>query len=270
MKTPTRIIIMSVFTMLMGITSCTTGFDFRHQRHGHRQYAPAEPGKAESGGKRGGREISPSVEQNQEADLTAVSERRDVEPIASKGKLIPFLREGARLLGMGAKRHANPNDTCDIILMKDGSEMSVKVTEIGVTEIRYKNCDDQDGPVYVIGKKQVTVVLFANGKRYSPSQDLSPGGTKPESKETRGDATLNILSISLAALGLAILLISPLGFGLVFIAAGLAIAAIILGIFGLRRKLKGLGIAGIAIGGLVFAIVAMITFIAILTLFWFF
>jgi hypothetical protein len=51
----------------------------------------------------------------------------------------------------------------DIIIKKSGEEVKVKILEIGVSEIKYKRFDFQDGPVYSINKGEVVLVRYENG-----------------------------------------------------------------------------------------------------------
>lgn len=55
-------------------------------------------------------------------------------------------------------------DNCDTIIFRDGTEVLAKVIEIGVTEIKYKNCDNQSGPTYVVDKNKVQFIVYSNGK----------------------------------------------------------------------------------------------------------
>lgn len=51
----------------------------------------------------------------------------------------------------------------DIIIKKTGEEIKAKVLEIGVSEVKYKRFDFQDGPVYTIAKTEVIMVRYENG-----------------------------------------------------------------------------------------------------------
>lgn len=53
----------------------------------------------------------------------------------------------------------------DIITKKDGTDIKSEVLEVGVTEIRYKNFANLDGPIYSIPKKDVMMVTYKNGQR---------------------------------------------------------------------------------------------------------
>lgn len=53
----------------------------------------------------------------------------------------------------------------DVITMKNGDEITCKVIEIGVREVKYKKIDFQDGPTYSIKKSDVFMIHYANGKK---------------------------------------------------------------------------------------------------------
>lgn len=55
-------------------------------------------------------------------------------------------------------------DTCgDILTLKNGDEYVVKVLEITEKEIKYKRCDNINGPVYSISKSKIYIIRYANG-----------------------------------------------------------------------------------------------------------
>jgi len=54
-------------------------------------------------------------------------------------------------------------DAQDVLFKKNGEELKVKVLEILQTEVKYKNFDNPDGPVYTISKSDVARIKYANG-----------------------------------------------------------------------------------------------------------
>ncbi|MCX6294568.1 MAG: toxin-antitoxin system YwqK family antitoxin [Bacteroidetes bacterium] len=54
---------------------------------------------------------------------------------------------------------------CDNIVLKNGDEIKGKVTEIGLQEIKYKKCDNLDGPSISILKSDVFMIKYANGTK---------------------------------------------------------------------------------------------------------
>ena len=59
----------------------------------------------------------------------------------------------------------------DIIMLKNGQEIKAKVTEITLTEIKYKLFEHLDGPTRTVAKSDVFVIIYENGTRevISPS-----------------------------------------------------------------------------------------------------
>ena len=57
------------------------------------------------------------------------------------------------------------NGPCDILTLRDGSEISAKVVEITSNEIKYKKCDYQDGPLYTKLKSDVFMIKYSNGSK---------------------------------------------------------------------------------------------------------
>jgi hypothetical protein len=55
-------------------------------------------------------------------------------------------------------------DSCgDIIYLRNGKEITAKISEITVEEIKYKRCDNLEGPQYTISKGEVHSIKFING-----------------------------------------------------------------------------------------------------------
>jgi hypothetical protein len=56
------------------------------------------------------------------------------------------------------------NDTCgDIINLRSGDMIIAKVIEINETQIKYKRCNNIDGPLIVINKNDVYSIKYTNG-----------------------------------------------------------------------------------------------------------
>jgi hypothetical protein len=52
---------------------------------------------------------------------------------------------------------------CDLIIMTDGSEVSAKILEITQYEIKYKNCNNLEGPTFTKFLKDVFKIKYSNG-----------------------------------------------------------------------------------------------------------
>lgn len=60
---------------------------------------------------------------------------------------------------------AVPPDSCDVLLFKDGSELLAKVFEVSTGEVKYKRCDNPQGPSYVTRKEDLFMIKYANGTK---------------------------------------------------------------------------------------------------------
>jgi hypothetical protein len=80
-------------------------------------------------------------------ELATLSERLPVNVVA---------RQKISLLNYG--------DECgDVITFRKGSEVKAKVLEINETQIKYKKCDNIDGPLITVNKNDVYSIKYVNG-----------------------------------------------------------------------------------------------------------
>ncbi len=67
----------------------------------------------------------------------------------------------------------------DIIYLNNGAKVKAVVKELNVTTVRYKNFDNQDGPMYVANKKDILFIEYQNGTieiiNKEPASILPPG-----------------------------------------------------------------------------------------------
>jgi hypothetical protein len=68
------------------------------------------------------------------------------------------------------KHHYKPKpiiiDSCgDIMTMRNGDEIKIKVLEINPKTIKYKTCDNLDGPIMVTNIENVFMIKYLNGKK---------------------------------------------------------------------------------------------------------
>jgi len=184
-----------------------------------------------------------------------------------------------------------PEDTCDVLVFKDGSEIRGKVQEINVNEIKYKRCDNVEGPLYTSKKSDLFMIKYANGTRevikseappqrvQSPEQNNNIRNYRQQ-KYKRENHPLAIASLVLGILAvvLAYFLLVSLSSGLfapaiIYILPFIAgLGAVITGKIALNRireqpdvfKGKGMVIPGFIMGMIIVGIYLMILFIALL------
>ena len=143
---------------------------------------------------------------------------------------------------------------CDEIMLLNGDEIQAKVYEIGTEEIKYKRCDNLDGPIYSKKKNEIFRIKYANGsieKIESPKTKEEPLSEKkqvPNKKKTNG---FSIAGFILGLLGISLL-------GIIFSGIGLAV------IRNNPEKYKGKGLSAF---GMIFSIIWVTVLIILILMF---
>lgn len=92
----------------------------------------------------------------------------------------------------------------DKIYLSDNSVIESKISEIGINEIKYKKFNNLDGPIYVIEKSKVVMVVFENGthevitatKMNVESEDVSIIDILPYYKEGKNLIGVNYFDLA--------------------------------------------------------------------------
>jgi hypothetical protein len=56
-------------------------------------------------------------------------------------------------------------DNCDTLFFRNGMVVKAKVAEIGITEVKYRYCNNPDGPILVARKDDIASVTYSNGDK---------------------------------------------------------------------------------------------------------
>jgi hypothetical protein len=134
-------------------------------------------------------EVAFSVNQNNEEPVSASAQKRIVLPSNNRSKLV--------------------DDECgDFINFKKGDVVKAKVLEITPTEIKYRRCDNLNGPLIVVAKNDIYSIKYVNGHEEHFFREV------PQSSSSGSDAnTINIeknphpMAIVVAALAYGCLLL---------------------------------------------------------------
>ncbi len=161
-------------------------------------------------------------------------------------------------------------DECnDLITMKNGDEIKVKVIEISEKQIKYKRCDNLEGPLITVNKYDVFSIKYANGTKeiFKEEKPLTP--KEPETNNKNNSPNQGSQRPKLHILAVFSILCATVGF---FVVGLGPIAAIIFGAQAIkeinlapdRYYGKGLAIAGIAIAGLIILLLLLALIFVIL------
>lgn len=135
---------------------------------------------------------------------------------------------------------------CDNMLMRSGEEISVKVIEIGTTEIKYKKCDNLEGPTISVLKKNVFMITYPNGSKDVFKEEVAASNQVSNSNGQTSQQRTNGFAVASFVLGIT-------GFG--------SLLAVIFGSIALNQMRKNPGVykgRGLAIAGQILGTLSII------------
>jgi hypothetical protein len=163
-------------------------------------------------------------------------------------------------------RKKNLLDECDIITFKNGEEVKAIVTEVGTSEVKYKKCDNKNGPLYSVKKSEVFMIKYANGsKDFFGNQVATSEDTSKSVDSNEASDNTDAAAVGAFATGLVGLLIGIFASALVGLILG--ITAIVFAIFAdnnikkSKGKSKGRGLATV---GAILGLAMIVAFIILL------
>jgi hypothetical protein len=195
-------------------------------------------------------------------DITSFDNPRspDEMPVsASIDKSESYTNSSKRFLKLSSQKKQFPLKSiegCDVIALKNGEEINAKVLEINQTEIKYKKCDNLDGPTFIIPKSDATKIKFSNGttevinseKPKAEESDYYNPVSKTKIKPYSGESIINRFALASMILAVVSIFLFPL-----------VPLPIIFGIIALNQinrtpeayRGKGMAIFGLVLGGLI-------------------
>lgn len=150
-------------------------------------------------------------------------------------------------------------DRCDTIMLKSGKNLVGKVEEIGLTEIKYRNCNNLSGPIISIAKSSVAAIMFSNGSHEIFTVD-DPALQSNNASITGNTDERQVEGFAIAGLAAGVV-------GLFIATIPLGAVAIVFGAISLSRikknpkKYKG---NGLAIASLILGLVLVVAMIILL------
>ena len=134
---------------------------------------------------------------------------------------------------------------CDELIKMDGTIVQVKISEIGISEIKYRKCGNEEGPAYLVSKSDVFMVKFANGSTeliYSEKEKTENYDEEDYVNLERvdGNTALPEIEKTVEPIGLVAFVLSCVAFPAMILLVGfvLAIPALILSILSLIKQKK--------------------------------
>lgn len=153
----------------------------------------------------------------------------------------------------------NQNVECDEIILKSGEIIKGKILEINDTEIKYKKCDNIEGPTISTNKKNIFMIKYANGSTDVINAIPNASSDKSTSGDGKKIEPMSIASFTSGVIallgGLILAFIAETFFLGIALGVLLGILAIVFGIISLNKIKKNKEM----LKGKEFAIIGIIT-----------
>ncbi len=103
----------------------------------------------------------------------------------------------------------------DVIYFKDGKEIKSKVIEVGVSDIKYRDITNIEGPLYTVAKSDLLMIIYKNGNRdnFKVADNINNKSTEVVDFCIKGNNDAhNLYSFSNASTFWSTFLFFPIGF----------------------------------------------------------
>jgi len=140
------------------------------------------------------------------------------------------------------------DEECDNIILKDGEEISAKVIEVTPDLIKYKKCNNLDGPLFSINKSEVMMIRYSDG-----TKDIIKDNNYSKVEKKKVDV-FGIFSLTLAVTAVAGTWAYTSIYTWIF--SSLALVFGLIGLFKKNSK-KTASIVGLALGFICFMVAIM-------------
>ena len=147
---------------------------------------------------------------------------------------------------------------CDNIIYKNGEEVSVKVIEITTDVVKFKRCDNLDGPLISVKKSEILMIRYKNGSK----EIFEDNSAELENKE------IDKSKLKVQGLGLTSMIIGIIGglFPNLFVLIISSLLAIIFSSIAMAKikknpekfKGKGFAITGLVLGIILYSIFSIL------------
>lgn len=82
----------------------------------------------------------------------------------------------------------------DIIVKKNGDEIKSKVLEVTISEVKFKNVDNPDGPIYTLSKSDIFMIKYENGLKEMMNANETNQSSPSNNTQSSGFQEINTYS----------------------------------------------------------------------------
>lgn len=174
--------------------------------------------------------ISPASDTEKELPLLSprrlpkrpLSKTRSIETPSKTIGLKDLKKQKKRIL----KNKKESLGDCDVIFLRNGTEISAKILEINIDNIKYKDCANQKGPTITIKKAEIFKIKYSNGqdtvfeKETNSTEDVLEKEINTFYTNDKSFAVTILLWFFLGLLGIHRFYLGHIGMGVLYLLTG--------------------------------------------------
>ena len=216
-----------VLALMLVMTSCTiekrvyrSGYHIEWHNGKHSQYKQTADNIVKSKILKNEKVIPPIIVNDNSFDIKASEKNAMASTDNIQGILTTSIVPTHKFQQVEKNRNKSntTNEDCDVIIFKTGQEIKARVLEIGINEIKYKECGNTNGPTFTRNKSEVFMIKYPNGTSTVFSSENNKSNRK--TNETGNGATKSqtvafILCFLVGVLGIHRFYLGHIGIGIV-------------------------------------------------------
>lgn len=161
MKKNITILLMSSFLIIIFVTSCT--IERRHYMPGYHVNRVGQKSNITNLQQ----DKTTTFKSNTNTINTPTEELNEPLLLASEkeASIIKDKAEKTPIFTVNKTRNTpgQQDNECDVIILRNGNEISALISEVSTLEVKYRMCDNLGGPLFTKKKSEIFMIKYANG-----------------------------------------------------------------------------------------------------------
>lgn len=118
---------------------------------------------------------------------------------------------------LNTKQTTANEDTCDLIILKSGQEIRCKIYEVNVNDIKYKECNISNGPLFTKLKSELVMIKYSNGTNAIFNNEEVTTSTSQQPIKRGSQTVAFVLCLLVGVFGIHRFYLGHIGMGILYL-----------------------------------------------------